>query len=110
MPARDLDHALAIGAIDQHQQLARGGTSVASIASTAKVPLPCSGTATWLPMPPASSTSCLRTRAFSAMKSRSREPQSRSIAALTLCEVVSGPGVRREAGRAACAAPRATGG
>ena len=40
----DLRDALAVGAVDQHQQLAVGGTKVPIMASTAKVPLPCIGT------------------------------------------------------------------
>ena len=58
-------------------------------------PLPWSGTQTWVPLPPASSTSRSRTRALRRMNSTSREPQSRSIACLVVSEVVSGPGVRR---------------
>src|SRR4029450_11495596 len=75
--------------------LPSGGTSVASMASTMKVPLPCSGTHTCVPCPPARATSRSRTRALSAMKAGWGEPQSRSIACLVVVEVVSGPGVRR---------------
>ena len=38
--------ALAVGAVDQQQHLAAGGTKVVSMASTAKVPEPCIGTVT----------------------------------------------------------------
>src|SRR5437773_1427515 len=75
------------------------GTRVPIIASTMKVPLPWSGTQTWVPWPPASSTSRSRTRAFSLMNSASREPQSWSIASLTAREVVSGPGVSSQGSR-----------
>src|SRR5499427_2325409 len=63
------------------------------MASTMKVPLPWSGTQTCVPSPPASSTSRSRTRALSLMNSVSRDPQSRSIASLTVRDVVRGPGV-----------------
>src|SRR5215468_3244169 len=69
------------------------------MASTMNVPLPWSGTQTCVPCPPASSTSRSRTRALSLMNSTSREPQSRSIAALTVREVVSGPGVSSQGSR-----------
>ena len=75
------------------------GSSVPTVASMAKVPLPWTGTQTWLPLAPAMSTSRSRTRAFSAMKSVSREPQSRSIASRVVREVVNGPGVRRSGSR-----------
>ncbi len=71
------------------------GTSVPIIASTAKVPDPWTGTATWLSAALASSTSRARMRRFSAMKAPSRDPQSRSIASFTVREVVSGPGVSK---------------
>ena len=38
--------AMAVGAVDQDQDLAVGGTKVVSMASTAKVPEPCIGTVT----------------------------------------------------------------
>ena len=69
------------------------------MASTTNVPLPCSGTHTWLPSPETSSRSRRRTRAFMAMNSPSREPQSRSIASFVARLVVSGPGVSRNGSR-----------
>src|SRR6266446_2705994 len=69
------------------------GTKLPSIPSTAKVPLPCMGTQTWVPVPPPSATSLSRTRRLMAMNFVSREPQSWSIACFTVSEVVSGPGV-----------------
>ena len=63
------------------------------VASTAKVPLPCTGTQTCVASAPATASSCSRTSRLMAMKRLSREPQSRSIASLTVLEVVSGPGV-----------------
>ena len=72
------------------------GTNVPSAASTTKVPLPWSGTATRSP-PPAISASRRRTRAVMAMKALSREPQSWSMARLVLSAVVSGPGVKSHA-------------
>ena len=57
---------------------------LASIASTAKVPLPWIGTQSNSPaVSPASATSRRRSSAVMARKSSSHEPQSRSIAALT---------------------------
>src|SRR5262245_53674444 len=69
------------------------------MASTMNVPLPWSGTQTGRPCPPANSTSRSRTRALSLMNSTSREPQSRSIASLTVREVVRGPGVSSQGSR-----------
>ena len=42
----DLRRAVAVGAVDQQEHLAAGGTKVVSMASTAKVPEPCIGTVT----------------------------------------------------------------
>ena len=69
------------------------GTKVVIIASTAKVPEPCTGTVTCVPCAPASSTILSSTILLMAMKPASREPQSWTMACLTLAEVVSGPGV-----------------
>src|ERR1051325_10623725 len=63
------------------------------MASTAKVPEPCTGTVTWLPCPPASATILASTILLMPRKLASREPQSWTMACLTLAEVVSGPGV-----------------
>jgi hypothetical protein len=72
------------------------------MASSANVPLPWSGTQTCVPAPPARRTRRSCTRALSATNSRSREPQSRSIARFTVIDVVSGPGVSRYGSRAEC--------
>jgi hypothetical protein len=71
------------------------GTTVATAASTLKVPLPCSGTTTCESCPWMTSSRLLRTLAVTALKSASQEPQSLSIASLVRKVVVSGPGVRR---------------
>src|SRR5262249_27540331 len=49
--------------------------------------------------PPPRRTSRPRTRRLMAMKAASREPQSRAIAAFTVSEVVSGPGVSSQGSR-----------
>ena len=69
------------------------GTNEVIIASTAKVPEPCTGTVTCVPCPPASSTILSSTIRLMPRKPASREPQSWTMACLTLAEVVSGPGV-----------------
>ncbi len=71
------------------------GTSVPSAASTEKVPLPCSGTHSWVPAPCTTSSSRSRIRPVMLLKSTSHEPQSRSIACLVRSEMLRGPGVRR---------------
>jgi hypothetical protein len=71
------------------------GTNDVIIASTAKVPEPCTGTVTCVPCPPASSTILSSTIRLMPRKPASREPQSWTMACLTLAEVVSGPGVSR---------------
>jgi hypothetical protein len=71
------------------------------MASTEKVPLPWIGTVTCVSAAPANSTNRRRTSAFMAMKRRSRDPQSCSIARLTLSEVVRGPGVSSQGSRSA---------
>src|SRR5262249_53453146 len=76
------------------------GRSVPIMASTANVPLPWTGTHVWESPPLASSTSRSRTRRLMAMNAASREPQSRVIAALTVAEVVRGPGVSSQGSRA----------
>ena len=69
------------------------GTSEPIAASTAKVPLPWIGTATWVSATPARAASRVRTPSDRAMKAASREPQSRSSAARVALDVVNGPGV-----------------
>jgi len=73
--------------------LSSGPTSVAIVASTMKVPLPCNGTATWLSMPLATASKRRRSSAVRSIKTPSREPKSRSMARLVARRVVSGPGV-----------------
>src|SRR5258708_16665240 len=67
------------------------------MASTAKVPEPCTGTVTCVPCPPASSTILSSTMRLMRRNSASREPQSWTMACLTVAEVVSGPGVSSSA-------------
>src|ERR1700686_3929289 len=69
------------------------GTSVPSAASTANVPLPCSGTQTCSPCALTMATRSRHTDAVSSLNAPSHEPQSLSIADLVSAEVVSGPGV-----------------
>src|SRR6202140_2041368 len=69
------------------------GTSVPSAASTANVPLPCSGTQTCSPCALTTATRSRHTDAVSSLNAPSHEPQSLSIADLVSTEVVSGPGV-----------------
>src|SRR6266550_7739401 len=75
------------------------GTSVFTAPSTEKVPLPCIGTQTCVSRPLTIAVSRSRTRAVTALKLASHEPQSRSIAALVVSEVVNGPGVSRMGSR-----------
>ncbi|CAJ4451731.1 Uncharacterised protein [Burkholderia pseudomallei] len=79
------------------------GTSVPSVASTANVPLPCSGTHTYASPPPAIRTRSAQTLFVSRLKAASHEPQSRSIASRVMREVVSGPGVNRMGSRSGMA-------
>src|SRR5579863_2866953 len=72
------------------------GISVPSAASTEKVPLPWSGTHSWVPAPCTTSSSRSRIRPVMLLKSTSHEPQSRSIACRVRSDVVRGPGVRRK--------------
>src|SRR5262245_25310785 len=62
-------------------------------ASTMKVPLPCSGMATWLRRPPAMSSKRRRSSAVMVMNAGSRDPQSLSMARRVSGCVVNGPGV-----------------
>ncbi len=65
-------------------------------ASTAKVPLPCSGTHSKVPSPCRIFTRFSRTRVVIELKSLSHEPQSRSMLSFVRIEVVRGPGVSRK--------------
>ncbi len=75
------------------------GTSVFTAASIEKVPLPCMGTQTWASVAFTIASSRSRTRAVTALKLLSHDPQSRSIALLVASDVVSGPGVSRMGSR-----------
>ena len=68
-------------------------------ASTEKVPLPCIGTQTCFSAAFTMAISRSRTRAVTALKLLSHDPQSRSIALLVASDVVSGPGVSRMGSR-----------
>ena len=66
------------------------------VASTAKVPLPWIGTATCVPATPASAARRVRMPSDRAMKAASREPQSRSMAALVRADVGQGAGGQQQ--------------
>src|SRR2546428_3751772 len=75
------------------------GTIVLTAASTENVPLPCMGTQTCVASALTIAVRLSRTRAVTALKRLSHEPQSRSIADLVASEVISGPGVSRMGSR-----------
>ena len=81
----DARHALAIGAVDQDQQLARRpARSCRSWPPPRRCRCPAWARRHGCPVPPASATSFSRTRRLMAMNSWSREPQSWSIACFTV--------------------------
>jgi hypothetical protein len=87
-----LPGALAIGAIDQQQDLAGRRAKVVSIASTATCGA-LHGTVTWVAAPCAISGSRSSTSRLILRNVASREPQSCTMTDFTDFDVVSGPGV-----------------